>query len=63
MGLELEVPAGVFRGCVEVTETTPLEPGEEAPKNYCPGVGFVRDDEGLELIAVYDDAQSPAAKK
>jgi hypothetical protein len=62
MGLEIEVPAGVYRGCVEVTETTPLEPGEEAPKNYCPGVGFVRDEEGLELIAVYENAESPARR-
>ena len=60
MGLEVEVPAGVFRGCVEVTETTPLEPGEESLKTYCPGVGLVRDDD-LELIAVYEGAESPAA--
>jgi hypothetical protein len=63
MGLEIEVPAGVFHGCVEVTETSPLEPGEEAPKNYCPGTGFVRDDDGLELVAVYENAESPSAKR
>jgi hypothetical protein len=62
MGLEVEVPAGVFRGCVEVTETTPLEPGEESFKTYCPAVGLVRD-EDLELIAVYENAESPAAKQ
>lgn len=62
MGLTIEVPAGTYRGCIEVTETTPLEPGEEAPKNYCPGVGFVRDDEGLELVAVYENAASPARR-
>jgi len=61
MGLEVEVPAGVFHNCVEVTETTPLEPGEESFKTYCPGVGNVRDDD-LELIAVYENAESPAAK-
>ena len=53
LGLEIEVPAGVFRNCVEVTETSPLEPGEESIKVYCPGVGMVIDEE-LELIAVYD---------
>ena len=62
MGLTIEVPAGVYHGCVEVTETSPLEPGDVAPKNYCPGVGFVRDDEGLELIAVYENATSPARR-
>jgi hypothetical protein len=50
----------VFRNCVEVTETTPLEPGEESFKTYCPGVGLVRDDD-LELMAVYANAESPAA--
>src|SRR5262245_48096945 len=61
MGIEVEVPAGVFHNCVEVTETTPLEPGEKSFKTYCPGIGNVRDDD-LELIAVYDNAESPAAK-
>jgi len=60
MGFEVEVPAGVFKNCVEVTETTPLEPGEESFKTYCPGVGLVRDDD-LELMAVYTNAESPAA--
>jgi len=59
MGFEVEVPAGVFRNCVEVTETTPLEPGEESYKTYCPNVGLVRDDD-LELVAVYEDARSPS---
>ena len=61
MGFKVEVPAGEFGGCVEVTETTPLEPGEESFKTYCPGIGLVRDDD-LELIAISDDAESPAAK-
>jgi hypothetical protein len=60
LGLEIEVPAGVFRNCVEVTETSPLEPGEESIKVYCPNVGLVIDDE-LELMAVYEDADPPEA--
>lgn len=60
MGIEVEVPAGVFRGCVEVTETTPLEPDEESFKTYCPGIGLVRDQE-LELVAISNDADSPSA--
>ena len=52
------VPAGTFQNCVEVTETSPLEPGHESLKTYCPGVGLVRD-EDLELIAVYENAESP----
>ncbi|HEY7753610.1 MAG TPA: hypothetical protein VH856_07330 [Steroidobacteraceae bacterium] len=59
MGFEVEVPAGVFRNCVEITETSPLEPGHESLKTYCPHVGLVRDGD-LELIAVYSDAESPS---
>ena len=62
MGFEVEVPAGVFRNCVEVTETTPLEPGEESLKTYCPNVGLVRD-EDLELIAVYENAEPPVGER
>ncbi|MGH8251571.1 MAG: hypothetical protein ACREVI_12890 [Steroidobacteraceae bacterium] len=60
LGLAVEVPAGVFHGCVEITETTPLEPGEESIKVYCPNVGLVIDEE-LELIAVYQNAEPPEA--
>jgi hypothetical protein len=49
MGLEVEVPAGTFEDCVEVRETTPLEPGSESIKRYCPDVGLVFDD-GVELV-------------
>jgi len=58
LGLEIEVPAGVFQNCVEVIETTPLEPGHESLKQYCPNVGLVRDDD-LELMAVYKNARPP----
>ena len=50
MGLEVTVPAGTFTGCVQVIETTPLEPGSESEKTYCPGVGLVKDDT-TELIS------------
>jgi len=53
MNLEVEVPAGVFQNCVEVRETTPLNPDEESRKIYCPGVGLVIDAD-LELMAVFE---------
>ncbi len=59
MGFEVEVPAGEFQNCVEITETSPLEPGQESLKTYCPNVGLVRDAD-LELIAVYRNANSPS---
>lgn len=58
---EVTVPAGAFQGCVEVTETSPLEPGHESVKVYCPGVGLVIDGE-MELAAWYRGAVTrPAA--
>lgn len=63
MGVTMRLPAGVFRNCVEVTETTPLEPDDVAVKGYCPGVGFVSaDEEGLELVSVNENAASPARR-
>jgi hypothetical protein len=42
-------PAGYFTGCVQIDETTPLEPGALSIKRYCPGVGLVYDD-GIRLV-------------
>jgi hypothetical protein len=41
----VQTSAGRFDDCVEVKETTPLEPGSESTKIYCPGVGLVADNE------------------
>jgi len=45
MGLDVTVPAGTFTDCVQVIETTPLEPGSESEKIYCPESGLVMDGE------------------
>jgi hypothetical protein len=58
LGVEVDVPAGHFRNCVKIIETTPLEPDEESLKVYCPNIGMVIDEE-LELIAVYNNASPP----
>jgi hypothetical protein len=39
---------------VEVTETTPLEPGAESTKVYCPGVGLVIDND-LSLVEIGEE--------
>ncbi|TAK50867.1 MAG: hypothetical protein EPO25_18165 [Gammaproteobacteria bacterium] len=52
---EVTVPAGSFEDCVEVTETSPLEPGQESLKVYCPGIGLVIDND-MELAAHYRGA-------
>jgi hypothetical protein len=55
--LSLELPVGVLEDCVEVTETTPLEPGSQSTKNYCPGFGLAVDGD-LELTAVFNPRRS-----
>jgi hypothetical protein len=57
MDLDVDVPAGQFERCVQVIETTPLEPDAESEKIYCPGVGLVFDD-GVELEE-YNPAPPP----
>ncbi len=49
MDLDVEVPAGDFERCVQVIETSPLDPDNDSEKKYCPGVGLVFDD-GAELV-------------
>ena len=39
----LKVPAGVFKDCLKVEETTPLERGTKEYKYYAPGIGLIQD--------------------
>jgi hypothetical protein len=39
----ISVPAGSFSGCVKTRDFTPLEPGVDEFKWYCPGAGIVRE--------------------
>lgn len=55
-GFSVRVPAGKFDNCLEVEETTPLEPGSIGHKTYCRGVGLVTDGD-LELTAIYGNPQ------
>ena len=49
-GATVETPAGTFRQSLIVTESSPLEEGDESYKRYAPTVGMIFDD-GLELYA------------
>jgi hypothetical protein len=51
MELTVETEAGTFERCVRIIETTPLEPGAESEKIYCPGVGLVLDNE-VQLVKI-----------
>lgn len=39
----VQTPAGAFRNCLKVEETTPLEPGVREAKYYARGIGLVQD--------------------
>lgn len=51
MGMTVDTPLRTFKNCVEVVETSPLEPGAESVKLYCRGVGLVVDG-ALRLVEI-----------
>jgi hypothetical protein len=53
----VKTPAGEFRNCLKVEETTPLEPGHKEYKFYARGIGLVQD-ASLKL-AKYGKADEP----
>jgi len=57
-GEMVDVPWGMFAGCLRTGEFTPLEPGDYEEKYYAPGLGFVLgvDQDGIrtELVDVQD---------
>jgi hypothetical protein len=57
----VKTPAGEYKNCVKIEETTPLESGKEY-KYYAPGVGLVQDGE-LQLIKTSAGAKTSTASK
>ena len=49
LGASIKTPAGQFKNCVKMEETTPLEPNVKEYKVYAPGVGCVQDGD-LKLV-------------
>ncbi len=45
-------PAGTFKNCLRVRETTPLEPDVVEFKTYAPGIGLISDNDQLKLVNV-----------
>lgn len=54
----VKTPAGEFKNCLKVEETTPLEPNERAHKYYAPGVGMVK--EGKMMLVKHTKAAKSA---
>ncbi len=46
----VQTPAGEFKDCLKVEETTPLEPGDKGYKYYAAGIGLIRDG-SLKLVS------------
>lgn len=51
----VKTPAGEFKNCLKVEETTPLEPGAKEYKYYAPGIGLVQ--EGSLKLVKYGKAE------
>jgi hypothetical protein len=51
-------PAGEFKNCLKVKETTPMEPGNVGYKYYAPGIGLVQD--GSVKLVKHGTATEPA---
>jgi hypothetical protein len=43
----MKTPAGTFKNCLRVEETSGLDPGEKSYKTYAPGVGLIQDEDLL----------------
>ncbi len=43
----MKTPAGTFKNCLRVEETSGLDPDEKCYKTYAPGVGLIQDDDLL----------------
>lgn len=43
----METPAGIFRNCLRVEETSGLDPAEKGCKTYAPDVGLIQDEDLL----------------
>ncbi len=43
----MTTPAGTFRNCIRVEETSGLDPDEKCYKTYAPGVGLIQDEDLL----------------
>jgi len=41
----METPAGTFKNCIRVEETSGLDPDEKGYKTYAPGVGLIQDED------------------
>jgi hypothetical protein len=53
----MKTPAGTFKDCIRVEETSAIEAGAKGYKTYAPGVGLVQDEDLL--LTGYEEGKSP----
>jgi len=58
VSVSFTAPAGEFKNCLAIEETTPLEPGNKEQKHYAPGIGLVQD--GSLKLVKYGTGVAPA---
>jgi len=51
----MKTPAGTFKNCIRVEETSGLDPNDKCYKTYAPGVGLIQDDDLL--LSGYGEAK------
>lgn len=69
LGVKIKVKYGSFSNCLQTKDSNPLEPGDEEYKYYCPEIGNVvyevgiEDGEASQLVAVEKDSKPAAIKE
>ena len=57
----VSVPSGSYLGCLKTKDFSPLEPGVEEFKWYCPGVGMVKEQGADSVLQLTSVGPAPAA--
>ncbi len=57
----MKTPAGTFKDCLRVEETSGIDPGEKGYKTYAPGVGLIQDEDLL--LTGYHEGKAPRDQK
>ncbi len=57
----LKTPAGTFKNCIRIEETSPLEPEDISYKTYAPGIGLIQDEDLL--LTAYTKGGGQATKE
>ena len=57
----MKTPAGTFKDCLRVEETSGIAPDEKGYKTYAPGVGLIQDEDLL--LTGYREGKAPGTKR